>query len=65
MAGAIISITESKSNCIGCGENFPINILEPKWIKSKRSVITHTCKKCKRKNAITCNFMGDFVSFEL
>jgi len=65
MAGALVSVAESLAKCITCNEPIPIADLEPRWIKSKTGHLRYKCPICKCKTGITCNYMGDFVSYDL
>ena len=64
MAGAIITIAESKAECPYCERQIPFDEIENKWMKQDNACMRMKCK-CKRFIGITLMMTGDFVAYEL
>jgi hypothetical protein len=60
----LITFVESKAECPYCERKIPFSEIEPKWVKQESPYLRMKCK-CKRFIGITCDIMGDFVSYEL
>lgn len=61
----IIHIAESKANCPHCNRHIDVDECNERIQKSKNGFTRLKCKGCKRFMGLTCNIMGDFVSYEL
>ena len=64
MAGAIVTLAESKADCPHCERHIPFEEMEKKYFKQDNHTIRMKCK-CKRFIGVTTDMRGDFVAFSL
>jgi hypothetical protein len=64
MAGAIVTLAESKAVCPHCERHIPFEEMEEKYSKQENPLIRMKCK-CNRFIGVTTDMRGDFVAFAL
>jgi len=64
MAGAIVTLAESKAKCPHCERHIPFDEIETKYSKQDNPIMRMKCK-CKRFIGVTMDMRGDFVAFRL
>ncbi len=60
-----IKFSKSNAVCIKCERDVKVDEASDRLHKAKRFYIKHKCAGCGHVFAVTSNYMGDLVSFEL